>query len=138
MSRRRAKRRLHRRLAWRLAEWQTCALVGCALGWPGDSLKLRRDMGPWCCSAEQQLAFENLVEANMNFCRLGTSRDRPEAKRGIQTLQGLIHELEDAFRRAEGDTSVLLPAAAVSAAKPVEVDRIAVHDPAGEVGPNVG
>ena len=82
------------------------------------------------------MAFDALVRENLTFSRLALDRDRPGASRGLQTLRSLINVSEEEQARWDGGGHAHDMERAVTVAKEVKSDRVALQNPAGLVKPS--
>ena len=133
----RARRRLaDRRLAWRIAEWQTAYFCACEMGWPKDAVAAVDALPRGDPTGSQLFSFHSLVESNLPLSRLACAPFKGGAGRGLQVLKDWISEFEASARTSSGKTSDFRPETLSTVAKPVVHDRIAVMNPAGTVNPS--
>lgn len=128
-SRRRRSRVRCRLLAWRWAELLVGFFAFWELGSPASEKNF--DLGPYEHSEGQLLAFHNLVDELVPFCRLTPSE--AGVGRGQIALQNLLRDLE-LGSHAAGDS---LPPIPGTTALPVRADRVSLPTRVGHVRPEV-
>jgi len=122
-------------LAWRIAEWQLAIFCASEWGWPRDVRAAIGKLPQGGPTGVQLAAFNNLVEGSLSLSRHVCSPVREHAGRGLQVLRKWIEEFELAGEAAADGVYDFKPETLSAVAKPVDVARIAIVNPAGTVQP---
>ena len=135
LSRRRARRHAIRRWAWEVTEWQVALFDLWETERADSSARAIAALGQWRVSPRQWVAFHALMAENLRFGRLAAKVRTDAAGRGHATLRDHLTHLESHLAETLRPKQSFLPQANMAGALPVQVDRIAVADPAGQVRP---